>query len=289
MRRSDDLWDRYPKPIKSHFKAFTMLMVVGIASPPILIRIATGADFSGIGKFIVRTLGATVLGIMGWNAFRLWRWAKGLELDSESIQKLMACPSPDSRFWKRPDIQKLLLPPGGAMAAVDSVSQTPTGYLQALTDAAHRFDGPRRDLAGEAASVGREILSAIEALDRQIEDLAADSDPAELARLKQKLDVVVEPAKSEPESRRRLRDLLRQQLDLAQSLADQLEAANERRARLLDMLKTLWLQVANLKAQANDAGLDSGEITGKIRAIGDDMKRYVEALKESERLLVADS
>ncbi len=85
-----------------------------------------------------------------------------------------------------------------------------------------------------------------------------------------------------------MRDLLRQQLDLAQSLADQLEAANERRARLLDMLKTLWLQVANLKAQTQGTVADSSEITGKIRAISDDIKRYVEASKETERLLASD-
>ncbi len=164
----------------------------------------------------------------------------------------------------------------------------PTGYLQALSDAAHKLDGPRRDIAGEAASVGREILNAIEALDRQIEDLAADSDPAELAQLKQKLDALGEPAKSEPENKRRMRELLRQQLEFAQGLADQLEAANDRRARLLDMLKTLWLQVANLKAESEDAAFDSGEISGKIRAISDDIKRHVEASKETERLLVSD-
>ncbi len=77
MRRSDDLWDRYPKPIKSYFNAFIMFMVYAIAFlPVVLIRIAIGADFSGIGEFIIRTLGATVVGILAWNAFRLWRWAK---------------------------------------------------------------------------------------------------------------------------------------------------------------------------------------------------------------------
>ena len=285
LRRSDDLWDRYPKPIKSFSNAYAMVLVFGIALPPILIRIATGADFSVTGKFIGRTLSVTVLAILGWNGVRLWRWAKGLGLDSKSIQKLMGLPPPDSWFWKRPDIQRLLLPPGGEIAAVDSVSRTPTGYLQALSDAAHKLDGPRRDIAGEAASVGREILSAIEALDRQIEDLAADSDGAELARLKQKLDALGEPDQSEPENKRRMRELLRQQLEFVQGLADQLEAANDRRARLLDMLKTLWLQVANLKAQVTMQGFDSSEISQKVRAIAEDVRRYREASEETVKLL----
>ena len=194
-----------------------------------------------------------------------------------------------TQFWTKPHTGNLLLPQASDVApSVESVAQTPTGYLQALSDAAHKLNGLRCDIADEAASVGREILSAIEALDRQIEELASDSDPAELTRLKQKLDALGEPAKSEPENKRRMRDLLRQQLDLAQSLADQLEAANNRRARLLDMLKTLWLQVANLKAPADDAAFDSKEISGKIRAIGDDIRRYVEASKETERLLATD-
>jgi len=157
--------------------------------------------------------------------------------------------------------------------------------LHALSDAAHKLDGPRRDIAGEAASVGREILSAIEALDRQIEDLAADSDAAELARLKQKLDALGEPDQSEPENKRRMRELLRQQLEFVQGLADQLEAANDRRARLLDMLKSLWLQVANLKAQVTMQGFDSSEISQKVRAIAEDVQHYREASVETVKLL----
>ena len=38
----------------------------------------------------------------------------------------------------------------------------------------------------------------------------------------------------------------------------------------------------------DDAALDSGEITGKIRAIGDDVKRHVEASKETERVLLSN-
>ena len=115
--------------------------------------------------------------------------------------------------------------------------------------------------------------------------MAADSDAAELARLKQKLDALGEPDKSEPENKRRMRELLRQQLEFVQGLADQLEEAREQRARFLNMLKTLWFQVANLTAQVTMEGFDSSEISQKVRAIAEDVQRYREASEETVTLL----
>ena len=274
LRRPDDLWDRYPKEVK---RTLTSMLHVMIAAAAMLLPFGTPRT----GLVVPLLFG----GRWGWNIIRQWRWARRLGLDTWSAVQLIDPPPPTSSFWKKPEIQRLLLPPGGAIAAVDSVSQTPTGFLQALSDAAHNLDDSRRDIAGEAASVGREILNAIEALDRQIEDLAADSDPAELARLKQKLHALGEPDKSESENKPRMREMLRQQLKFAQGLADQLDAANDRRARLFDMLKTLWLQVANLKAQVTMEGFDSSEISQKVRAIAEDVQRYREASEETVTLL----
>lgn len=280
LRRPDDLWDRYPKEVKRQLTSMLHVVIAAVAAMLLL--------FGRPVQLPPRTVLVVLLlfgGRWGWNIIRQWRWARRLGLDRWSAGQLIDPPPPTSSFWKRPGIQRLLLPPGGAIAAVDSVSQTPTGYLQALSDAAHKLDGPRRDIAGEAASVGREILSAIEALDRQIEDLAADSDPAELARLKQKLDALGEPDKSEPENKRRMRELARQQLEFVQGLADQLKAANDGRARLLNLLKTLWLQIANLKAQVTMEGFDASEISQEVRAIADDVQRYREASEEAVKLL----
>ena len=280
LRRPDDLWDRYPKEVKRQLTSMLHLLIAGVAAMLLL--------FGRPVQLPPRTVLVVLLlfgGRWGWNIIRQWRWARRLGLDTWSAVQLIDPPPPTSSFWKKPEIQRLLLPPGGAIAAVDSVSQTPTGFLQALSDAAHNLDDSRRDIAGEAASVGREILNAIEALDRQIEDLAADSDPAELARLKQKLHALGEPDKSESENKPRMREMLRQQLKFAQGLADQLDAANDRRARLFDMLKTLWLQVANLKAQVTMEGFDSSEISQKVRAIAEDVQRYREASEETVTLL----
>ncbi len=75
-----------------------------------------------------------------------------------------------------------------------------------------------------------------------------------------------------------------EQLDLARSLARQREATQERRAHLADILGTLWLQVANLRTQYDEAAFDSSRISARIRAITDNAKRYIEASAEAARL-----
>ncbi len=54
------------------------------------------------------------------------------------------------------------------------------------------------------------------------------------------------------------------------------------------MLKTLWLQVANLKAQDTMEAFDSSEISQKVRAIAEDVQRYREASEEAVTLLEMD-
>ena len=82
--------------------------------------------------------------------------------------------------------------------------------------------------------------------------------------------------------------MLRQQLDLAQGLADQIQEAQERRNRLLNMLETLWLQVASLKARSAADDFDSSEISQKVRSIAEDVQRYNEATEETVKLLAEE-
>ncbi len=217
---------------------------------------------------------------------RLYRQAKAAGLDKSDARRLFSPPPPRAAFWQQSEVQKFLLPPEGVLSILEeAVPQTPTGYLQALSQAAKAFDGPRKVLTEEAASAAREILRAIEVVDSQAEDLASSSDPAEVARYKQRLEALGNPEEGEPVSKREMRDMLKQQLELAQGLTDRLGEARERRTRLLNMLKTLWLQVANLKAQVTTEGFDSSEISQKVRAIAEDVQRYREASEEAVKLL----
>ena len=116
-------------------------------------------------------------------------------------------------------------------------------------------------------------------------DAPPHADPAERERLEEKAKEFGESAEAESEARRRMRELLEEQLNLANSLARQLDAATERRAHLVGLLKTLWMQIASLRAHHHEASFDSSEISGKIRAISEDARRFTEASEETKRLL----
>jgi len=288
-RAPNDIWQRLP-PVLRHYR---IVLVAGFAAmligAPVVLRAGLGTPSLFWLKIVMPAaalgLGVPVIGALAVSFYQLHRWAKRVGLKSSELSKLLE--ATDSSFlWRKPHIQSLLLPPPEqALEAVASAPKTPEDHANALSGAAKALDGPARQVAAEAASAGRDLLAAIFSLGEQIEALAADVDPAELKQLETKLAALSEGPAADNEGRRRMRDLLRQQIELAQSLARQLEAAQERRAHLVDMLKTLWMQIANLRAHHHDAAFDSSEISGRIRAISDDAKRYVEASDETMRLL----
>jgi hypothetical protein len=64
--------------------------------------------------------------------------------------------------------------------------------------------------------------------------------------------------------RRELRQMLTNQRDLLRRLADQLAATMRRRERIVDLLRTLWLQVANLRADAARDTLTDADLSGRM-------------------------
>ncbi len=54
------------------------------------------------------------------------------------------------------------------------------------------------------------------------------------------------------------------------------------------MLKTLWLQIASLKAQVAVKDFDTSEISQQVRAIAEDVQRYSDASKETEKMVLPE-
>ena len=79
-----------------------------------------------------------------WNMGRLYRQARAAGLDKSDARRLFSPPPPRSTFWQKSEVQKLLLPREGILPILkEAVPQTPTGYLQALSQAAKAFEGPK--------------------------------------------------------------------------------------------------------------------------------------------------
>ncbi len=289
LRHGDDIWDRLPPVVRQARGALTALVALSAVTMPLILRGGLGVPdlfwIHGVTR-IAAAITVPALGVWLWQAGRARLWLRRAGMTRDEIEKLMNASESDSRFWKQSHIQKFLAPAvaNGERAGVPS-PQAPHDYAAALRQVAHSMEGPERAIGEEAANAAAEIAVALEAAERRIESLARDADPAEQARLEKRLAELGGSQPGESDAQRRMRALVEEQLGLGRSLTDQLAAATARRDRLLDLLKTLWLHVANLRARATEASFDSGEISSKIRVISEDIQRYVEASDETVRLL----
>jgi hypothetical protein len=286
LRAPDDLWDRLPVPLRRVLEAYGPFLGTAALVLPLVARTLFEPTWDLIRLIaLVVAPTAVTLSLFFWRVLQLERWARRIGLRQADISQLMS-PHVSTPFWKKPHIQKLLLPSGeNPDAAPRRLPDTPAGIVDALIAAAGELDGPERQLARDAAAAGREVHEAIQKLDRQIETLARDADPAEHQRLEEKVKALRAVTDAESDAQRRMRNLLEQQLELTRGLAGQLDAIRDRRARLGELLKTLWLQIANLGAQQHDTAFDGSAITGRIRTITDDARRYLEAYTETSKLL----
>jgi hypothetical protein len=213
-------------------------------------------------------------------------WARKQGLDPTKTVKIAFAPTGNVKLWRKPRYQEILLPPPSRPSAAEGPApETPQEYLRAIVNAAGKVSAPAADVGADAVSGARQLVAALEKLQKEIDALARDSASADTSGIVSRLEVLGPAAEGNSEERREMRQLLASQLDLAKRLAGQLDAARERHARMKGLLKTLWLQLADLRAQAAQEVLRDDEITGKIRAVCEDIEIHVAATDETVRVL----
>ncbi len=281
-RRPGDVWDRLPRGVRLMRSYYGLVVCSGLLALPLLAsRGARPAIRGGFPLLVLFTVGTLI------NAW--WAHRNGFPNNAD-LRSLFFGSTTQRRFWKQPHVARLLLPatplrerPGAREPGA------PYEYLTAIGDAAQQLTGPVREIGSQALAGARQLLSVLQRLDHEIETLAHDADPAEIERLEQKLVALGDEHSSEPESRHQMRQLLQGQLDLVHRLAVQLDAATTRRAQLLGLLRTLWLQLANLRAATAAGALDSHEVTAPIRALCQEIERHAAATEEVMRALIAST
>jgi predicted Ser/Thr protein kinase len=269
LRRPGDVWDRLPTSAKltrvavsAFFVAAPLLALAARRAPPDAASHLASWEVNDLlfaAQYgLVALTGAVVLG-----AALVWH-RRGLT--PVDVTALLLGPTVRAGFWSGSHIAVHLPPPRptGATGA-PTQPETPHDYLRSISEAAESLAGPARALGSEAINAARQLLASIQALDSEIATLARDGDPAEVARIEQKLAALsaVEPDPDEQE----MRGLLKSQLELVRRLGSRLEVAAERRTQLIDTLKTLWLQVANLRAQTAEESLEGREVTDRIHRL----------------------
>jgi hypothetical protein len=161
----------------------------------------------------------------------------------------------------------------------------PDEFVSAIADLAEELPGSLRQVGSEALDTARAVVSSIQTVDEEIQSLTREGDLADVDRIERELAGLGEATDADSDARRQMRRLLVGQLELAGTLQRRKQEAVERCSRWENMLRTLWLQMANLRAQSATEALDSAAITGKIRALCEDIARHTAASEETVKLL----
>lgn len=242
LRRPWDVWERLPWPFRIFRGAATLALANIVAAMPIAMllmsRIEQAQAEQGqipplppAGPVLFASLLALVLvGIASLAVGARHVLALGYDLYTRRLVAgaLMSGPTARRALWRRLEVARALLPPRAAPPELRSEPRLPGDYARAIARA--------RGEAGEAEALVLEIAG----IDAEIGRLAADADPEEAQRLREKLDALGADAAEDGEERRHRRRLLLEQVDLVAKVEARLEETRARRQSRLDALRELW-------------------------------------------------
>ena len=190
------------------------------------------------------------------------RWLARFGLPEHDRRAILHAPLARPSLWQREAIAAVLRP---APTDEPAPARTPAEMVHRIASAAAAFSGRDAGVAQEAAAAARHLLASILEADEEVERLSRDLDPQEHERVRARLAGLGVEVATEPEERRRMRALFAQQLSLLAELEARLRRASDRRQRRVELLKSLWLEIANLKAAATVAVL--GETSARVQAL----------------------
>jgi hypothetical protein len=176
-------------------------------------------------------------------------------------------------FWTRPHVAAILAP-----APLDRPrSDSPHGQIQAILADASVLSGPLRPLGAQAAVAARQLLASIDQEDREIAALARNLEPGEEERLAEKIEALRGDAAAGSDYAP-MRLLLEKQIQIIRGLQGRIEQTKERRARRIEMLKTLALHVASLRARSAQTPAEVGALSERVRVLCSDIAREAEGI-----------
>jgi hypothetical protein len=283
-RARGDVWNRLPPVLRSVRLGRLMALVFGYT---MVLTIMVGAALGerGLHGWVGIVYSALAVGqiaaipvLLAGASWRLTRWGRSRGIDDLDGEWLGSRPTGDLAFWRRPEFAaQLLPPPGRAAAARPAEPRSPEEYAQAIRDLVGQLPSGTQATVSEAADAARQLLGTVAALDAELAKLAQDADPQESEAVEAKLRALGPEAADEGEMRREKRVLLVHQRALLRRLDERVKELTERRSRLDDLMRTMWLQVATLRAEAAHDTLAVTEISGRIKALCTEIDAHVQA------------
>jgi hypothetical protein len=251
LRRRGNVWDRLPAAVRRLRSLVVLAFVVFL--------ITAGDPTENFTRKLAVFLIVVVIAAV--SRLLLNRDLKRMGITS-SIDRDRIAGTPASRvsFWSQPRISIVLAPAVEPPAA--ERADSPHDQLRAILRAADELSGPLRSLGAEAATAARRLVASIEEADRQIADLARNLEPGEEARLVEKIEALADVGQSGA-----MRELLEKQLELIRGLTARVEELKESRNRHIEMLKTLALHLASLRARLTETPSQVHSLTDSVRAL----------------------
>jgi RNA polymerase subunit RPABC4/transcription elongation factor Spt4 len=252
LRRRTNIWDRLPRRVR-RFRAFVPLLFISLAVAAVD---PTHYFTVKLLVFVVVFLTTVVLEFMTKRELR----RMGIRSANDLNRVTFSAPPSRARFWNQPRIAAVLAPPKPELRRAG----TPNEQLQEVLRLAGELTGPLRELGADAAAAGRRLLASIDQSERQIAELARNVEAGEEQRLLDKIASLGDGEDSAP-----MRDLLARQLDLVRALGARIEVAKADRSRHIEMLRTLALHLASLRARVSTTSSPVGSLSADVRALCD--------------------
>jgi len=187
---------------------------------------------------------------------------------ADALRLALTEPTALPAFWDRPQVAALLAPAPRTEPRMRLDS--PHDQLQSILRHGHELSGPLRPLGAEAAVAARQLIAAIEHADREIAALARSLEPGEEERLADRIQALAAVPGPEDENAP-LRQLLEKQLELIRGLSARIDEARDARGRRAEMLKTLNLHLASLRARSAETPTEVRSLSERVRALCDEI------------------
>lgn len=214
--------------------------------------------------------------------------ARKLGIDANEMSQAINTPTGRIDLWRSPELSKFLLDdPSQDQRSELGELQTVQDFVEAIRHAGNEVHGVNRAMAKEALTAARQLISSIEKTEREIERASRDVNEDEVSKLEARLEALAEAAETKDDYDAEMEKLLKNQLLLHRRIAERLTTARERHNRMNEMLKVLWLHVSDLHTSETQEKHDASEITGKIRAVCEDIEHHLAATEETSEVLTS--
>ena len=278
LRRPGDVWARLPKTPRNIRLFFLGTILFGIPLLPFMILVLLGRltpEATAVWTryllpvavpLFLAQMGALVVGA---------KWGKRHGLSAEDASYLFSKPTWHDPFWSRPEIARLLEPAGKVVRKEEL--RTPGEIAAGVRQVAASLPSHHAALAREVVAHAEVIAQQIGKMDKELAALAQEVREEDIMAVERKLTDLGLAKPDEASSRREIRQMHQQQLDVLRRLQQQVVDGQARREQLTGLLRTLYLQVSELVVETKR--LTEADTSG-VRSIIAAMGREAEGLRE---------